>query len=100
MQVQNSIINFDKVSNALFILGSLDNKMRKDILFYLLENKNSTVGEVYRNLNISQSICSQNLRILRDAGIIGFTKDGRKVYYRVNRDYLSNLAESVNKFTA
>jgi DNA-binding transcriptional ArsR family regulator len=53
-----------------------------------------TVTEIYVKLRLEQSVASQHLAILRKAGFVNTTRDGKFIYYSVNA---SRLAE-MNRF--
>ncbi len=54
-----------------------------------------TVTELYVNLRLEQSVTSQHLAILRKAGFVNTTRDGKYIYYSVNSDRI----KEVNKFS-
>ncbi len=98
MQTSKALINFQNLEISLSVMSALDNRIRKEIIVFLLNNNDVIVGEIYKSLGITQSICSQNLKILRDAGLVSSVKQGRKVLYQVNESYLSKIMELVNEF--
>jgi DNA-binding transcriptional ArsR family regulator len=61
------------------------NEKRLQIL-WKLSDKEYSVGELAKELNISIPNASQNLRIMKDKGAILERKDGHMVYYRVAND--------------
>lgn len=56
-------------------------KNRQVVLKWLEENPDSKVGDIAPELE--RSVVSQELKILRDAGLVAFAKDGKKRIYRV-----------------
>lgn len=65
----------------------------------LLLTKNYCVSALANQLNISESAVSQQLKILREAGLVVGEKEGYYVHYKVKTenlkkigDYLINLA--------
>jgi DNA-binding transcriptional ArsR family regulator len=58
------------------------------------EKGRTTVTELYVSLRLEQSVASQHLSILRKAGFVNTTRDGKFVYYTVN----STRFKDVNQF--
>lgn len=49
-------------------------------------------------LRIRQSLLSFHLRILKEAGVVENRKQGRWVYYSLNRDVLDEMSEMLDSF--
>jgi DNA-binding transcriptional ArsR family regulator len=58
------------------------------------EQQKMTVTEIYVKLRLEQSVASQHLAILRRAGIVITTREGKFIFYTV--DY--NRLEQINQF--
>lgn len=56
-------------------------KNRQVVIKWLSENPDSQVANIAPELE--RSVVSQELKILRDAGLVGFVKDGKKRIYRM-----------------
>lgn len=52
-----------------------------------------TSGSIYKELKIEQSQCSQMLGKLRETGLVNHRKDGKKVFYTINRERME-IAET------
>lgn len=72
------------------VLKALSHPVRLKILDFLLDNK-CCVTEVWKAVGISQSITSQHLTILKNAGIVYSQKNGSKAYYFVNNDLAKGI---------
>ncbi|MBN1297433.1 winged helix-turn-helix transcriptional regulator, partial [bacterium] len=60
-----------------------------------------SVQEITRILNMGQSRISRHLKILSDAGVAEYRRDGARVFYRLNRStegYLSRLVQDTVKW--
>ena len=79
---------------AAMILRALNHKLRQQIVKLIDEHQKMTVTEIYVKLRLEQSVASQHLAILRRAGIVITTREGKFIFYTV--DY-SRLAQ-VNQF--
>lgn len=69
----------EKISKARHILRALDHPVRIDMLNFLATEH--TVTEIYVQFGLEQSVASQHLRILRDAGCVKVRRDGKNLYY-------------------
>lgn len=56
-------------------------KNRQMVIKWLSENPQSQVAHIAPGLE--RSVVSQELKILRDAGVVGFVKEGKKRIYRM-----------------
>ncbi|WP_113906605.1 ArsR/SmtB family transcription factor [Aliidiomarina celeris] len=64
------------------LLKSLANGNRLMVLCHLVSGEKS-VGELERQLELSQSALSQHLAKLRAQGIVDYRKEGTTAYYRI-----------------
>ncbi|KXK01445.1 MAG: ArsR family transcriptional regulator [Acidobacteria bacterium OLB17] len=65
----------------------------------LLKHENVIVSQLAAAVGISESLASQHLKVLLNAGLVDRLKDGKKVYYTVNHadplvDALKNVVEA------
>jgi DNA-binding transcriptional ArsR family regulator len=79
---------------AAMILRALNHKLRQQIVKLIDEQQKMTVTSIYVKLRLEQSVASQHLAILRRAGIVVTTREGKYIYYTV--DY--NRLEQLNQF--
>ena len=82
------------VKKAALILRAVNHKLRQQILKLIDEQGKMTVTEIYVKLRLEQSVASQHLAILRKAGFVKTSRDGKFIYYSVN---VSRM-EELNKF--
>jgi DNA-binding transcriptional ArsR family regulator len=82
------------VKKAALILRAVNHKLRQEIIKLIDEHGKVTVTELYVQLRLEQSVASQHLAILRKAGFVKTTRDGKFIYYSVNVDRMQDL----NKF--
>jgi DNA-binding transcriptional ArsR family regulator len=79
---------------AAMILRALNHKLRQQIVKLIDEHQKMTVTEIYVKLRLEQSVASQHLAILRRAGIVITTREGKFIFYTVDYSRL----EQVNQF--
>lgn len=85
------------IKKAIITLKALDHKFRKDIL-KLIDSKNEiTVTEIYKKLQMEQSVVSQHLALLRALNIVKTKKEGRFVKYSVNHEKIAHLKLKVEE---
>ena len=70
---------------------------RRAILSLLLSSEQS-VGEIERQLGMSQPTVSKHLRVLRDAGFVEATVDAQRRLYRLNPEPLQELDDWLSPF--
>ena len=86
------------------ILRALNHKLRQQILQLIDQKGKVTVTEIYIHLRVEQSVASQHLAILRKAGFVNTTREGKFIYYSINMDRMRALTELMdqllNKYNA
>ena len=93
-------VDFLNLKKAAMILRSLNHKLRQQILKLIDENKRLTVTEIYVRLRLEQSVASQHLAILRRAGIVKTTRDGKFIYYSINTARVAYIMECVDRLNS
>lgn len=68
---------------------AVNHKLRKDILEFIAEEA-KTVTAIYVHLRLEQSVASQHLRILRDAGLVTTRRDGKEIHYKGNAERIKH----------
>jgi DNA-binding transcriptional ArsR family regulator len=90
--------NQAELDEASQTLRSISHNLRLNIISLISDLKEVNVNEIYRRLNIEQSITSQHLKILRDSNIVHTKRDGKMVIYSINNNKLSKINAAINKF--
>lgn len=78
-------------------MRALNHKLRQQMIKLLDEHKKMTVTEIYVKLRLEQSVASQHLAILRRAGIVLTTRDGKFIYYAVNYKRVQEVSDFVEQ---
>jgi ArsR family transcriptional regulator len=81
----------DKIFKALTDIN------RRKILT-LLKNKDLSVNEILKYLDIKQATLSSHLAILRKAKLVNFKIDGKQRIYKLNREELNGFVSELNRF--
>jgi DNA-binding transcriptional ArsR family regulator len=87
--------DYNAVKKAALILRAINHKLRQQILELIHEEGRITVTELYVKLRLEQSVASQHLAILRRAGIVKTTREGKFIWYSVNYGKITDI----EKFT-
>ncbi|HKK87382.1 MAG TPA: metalloregulator ArsR/SmtB family transcription factor [Saprospiraceae bacterium] len=93
-------INQDKLQVSSEILRALAHPLRIKILGFIDQHDELNVNKIYNTLRLEQSITSQHLRIMRNAGIVHAKRDGKYMYYSINYDKIEQVVHAVNRFLA
>ncbi len=88
----------EKLTMSTELMRALAHPLRLKILEFLDCNKNIQVNQIYNTLKIEQSIASQHLRILKNAGVLVADKDGKYMHYAIDYQRVSNAVKAINRF--
>lgn len=90
-------IDYVTLKKAAGVLRAVNHKLRQSIIRLLEDNSKMTVTEIYVKLRLEQSVASQHLAILRNAGVVQTERDGKFIYYSLNEDRIAELADLVEE---
>lgn len=82
------------LKKASDLFKTLGDKTRVSIL-YLLRKKECNVTEISSYLNMEQSAVSHQLKVLRNARLVKYRKEGKSVYYQLNDDHVYEIIHQV-----
>ncbi len=84
-------IDYYNTKKAAMVLRSLNHKLRQAVIKTIHENTRLTVTQLYVKLRLEQSVASQHLAILRKAAIVSTERDGKYIYYTINKDRIAEI---------
>ncbi len=90
-------VDYIAVKKARMILRAINHKLRQQIIKLLEDKKTMTVTEIYVKLRLEQSVASQHLAILRRAGIVVTERDGKYIYYSLNKARIAEIMKFVGQ---
>ena len=93
-------LDFNIMKKAALILRAVNHKLRQSIIKLLEDNGKLTVTEIYVKLRLDLSVASQHLAILRRAGIVKTERDGKYIYYSLNKPRISEITDLVEDLAA
>ncbi len=93
-------LSFHTLKKGVLVLRAINHKLRQDVIRLLEENKRLTVTEIYVKLRLEQSVASQHLAILRRAGVVITERDGKFIYYSLNKDRIAEIVDLVEELAS
>ena len=82
--------NFKQLS---YLMYAFFHKDRHGIVQYLKQNGVSEVKDIVKSVGKVQSYASKHLKILRDAKLVSFRKEGTSHLYTLNEPLLKRMEE-------
>lgn len=90
-----SAISDASASQLALRFAALSHPARIEILRHLAQHECCCCGDVVQKFELAQSTVSQHLKVLVEAGLVSFEPDRRRSRYRIDREALSGLSDSV-----
>jgi DNA-binding transcriptional ArsR family regulator len=79
-------------------LRALASETRQSILFLFANEAALTVGQVAEAAGIGQSTASEQLALLKRAGLLSSEREGKEVIYRPNHDRMIGYAQQLLEY--
>ncbi len=98
MKKTKVVIDNEKLRVSADITRALAHPLRLQILKFIDEKGETNVNKIYNTLRIEQSITSQHLKVLRLAGIVSASKEGKFVRYHINYELVARAERAVSNF--
>ncbi|HQV76950.1 MAG TPA: metalloregulator ArsR/SmtB family transcription factor [Chitinophagales bacterium] len=93
-------IDYQILRKSVMVLRAVNHELRQDMIRLIHQEGKMTVTDLYVKLRLEQSVASQHLALLRRAGIVVTSRDGKFIYYSVDvsrLDEISRLLEELVK---
>ncbi len=91
---------YPELRKVVLVLRAIGHDLRKNIVTLLLEHEQMNVTDIYVKLRIEQSVASQHLAILRNAGVVITTRNGKFINYTLDKKKLEDISVLVNEIAA
>ena len=88
--VKSKLIDEDKIIDLAELFKVFADSTRMKIICALRE-KELCVGEIAFIINSTQSAVSHQLRVLKQAKLVKYRKDGKVVYYSLDDDHVDQI---------
>ena len=83
------------ISRAFTALGD---EHRQRILLTFEKGERLNVGQIVEVSTLSRSAVSHHLKLLREAGVLQSAKEGKEVYYWIDKRFLEDALASVLEY--
>ncbi len=81
-------------------LAALGHPVRLKIMSHLACEEGRCCRDVVECINLAQSTVSQHLKILVEAGLVDYVREGKRSRYTVNTRAIEELSESFRNFAS
>ncbi|GJM34869.1 MAG: hypothetical protein DHS20C18_38700 [Saprospiraceae bacterium] len=93
-------LDYAELRKAVLVLRAINHKLRQRIVDLLEEHESMTVTDIYIKLRLEQSVASQHLAILRRAGVVVTDRQGKFIYYSLDRSRLVQISKLIEELAA
>lgn len=76
-------------------MKAIANEKRLKIL-YQIENKDLSVGEIEKKVDLSQSALSQHLAVLREENVVKTRRSAQTIYYGIKDEKIKQILAMLN----
>ncbi len=97
---QDILLDYNELRKAVLVLRAVNHKLRQRMIDLLEENQRMTVTDIYVKLRLEQSVASQHLAILRKAGVVQTDRQGKFIYYGLDKNRLTQISQLVEDLAA
>jgi len=94
------LLDYLELRKAALVLRAINHKLRQKMIELLEENERMTVTDIYVKLRLEQSVASQHLAILRKSGVVVTERNGKFIYYTLNKNRITQISELVEELAA
>lgn len=85
-------IDYQIMRKSMIVLRAVNHKLRQEMIQLIDSKGKMTVTDLYVKLRLEQSVASQHLALLRRAGVVITTRDGKYIYYSVDHQRLDEIS--------
>ena len=84
--------------NIAKVYAALGDEHRQRILLTFERGERLNIGQIVEVSTLSRTAVSHHLRILREAGVLSSEKQGKEVYFWIDKDFLVEAMETVVEY--
>lgn len=92
-------LNIDDLRKGKMILRAINHPLRQKMLHLIHQNGKMIVTDLYNKLQLEQSVASQHLSILRNAGFVQTERNAKFIFYAVDYNRLNQVQELCKELT-
>jgi ArsR family transcriptional regulator len=86
-----------ETENLARVLKKISEPNRLKILC-ILKGGEKCVCDIWQCLELPQNLVSHHLKVLKDFGLISSSRDGLKIFYKLNQNVVKKYIKLLNKF--
>ncbi len=90
-------LDYEVLRRSVLILRAVNHHLRQQMIQLLEEEDKLTVTEIYIKLRLEQSVASQHLAILRRAGVVDTEREGKYIYYTLDKDRIGEISSFIEE---
>jgi len=90
-------LQIEKLEKAASKLRAMAHPMRIAIIDMLNNGNRMSVTEIYKKLKIEQAAASHHLNILKNKGVLISQREGKKIFYSLKSDVLTEIIDCINR---
>lgn len=80
---------------CLELLRALSDKTRQEIVMIFADKKDVCVTDIAKKFTLSRPTISHHLNLMKRAKLLNSRKEGKEVYYSLNKEYVIKLMSSI-----
>ncbi|MFA5806208.1 MAG: metalloregulator ArsR/SmtB family transcription factor [Melioribacteraceae bacterium] len=80
---------------CLELFRAFADKTRQEIIMVFATNKEICVNDIAKNFTLSRPTISHHLNLMKRAKALNSRKEGKEVYYSINKSYIKGLLTSI-----
>lgn len=84
--------------NISKVFTALGDEHRQRILLTFEPGERLNVGQIVEVSTLSRTAVSHHLKVLREAGVLESVKEGKEVYFWLDKDFLVNALQTVTEY--
>lgn len=84
-------IDMQKLRKSALILRAVNHKLRQEMIRLIHKQEKMTVTEIYVKLRLEQSVASQHLALLRRAGVVVTSRNGKYIFYSIDTERIDEI---------
>ena len=91
------VLDITKLEMAASKLRAIAHPMRIAIIELLHDGNQLSVTDIYKSLNIEQAAASHHLNILKTKNVLVSRRDGKKIFYSIKNQVLTEIVDCLNR---
>lgn len=85
----------EKCDECMELLRALSDKTRQEIIMLFAAKKELRANDVAKNFSLSRPAISHHLNLMKRSGLLNSRKNGKEIYYSLNKQYVVELLTSI-----